>query len=95
MSLSAHGIRAGYRGHPVLSEVSLTVAAGGTVGLRGPSGSGKSTLVRVLALLHPPVDGHVEVDGERVDGARHRVAADVRTKSGCCSRAPERPVTRG
>ncbi|MDI6104772.1 ATP-binding cassette domain-containing protein [Actinoplanes sp. NEAU-A12] len=88
MSLTATGIRAGYRGHSVLDDVSLSIGAGETVGLRGPSGSGKSTLVRVLALLHTPDAGHVSLDGDRIDGARHRVPADVRTRIAVLFQSP-------
>ncbi|WP_328468696.1 ATP-binding cassette domain-containing protein [Actinoplanes sp. NBC_00393] len=88
MSLAACGVSAGYRGRPVLHEVSLSVAPGETVGLRGPSGCGKSTLVRVLALLHSPSGGHVILDGQRVDGARHRVPAQVRTRVGLLFQSP-------
>jgi ABC-type dipeptide/oligopeptide/nickel transport system ATPase subunit len=88
MSLVADGITAGYRGRHVLTAVSLSVAAGETVGLRGPSGSGKSTLVRVLALLHAPEAGHVSLDGERVAGVRHRVPASVRTRIGVLFQSP-------
>ena len=88
MSLTATAIRAGYRGREVLNDVSLTVAPGETVGLRGPSGSGKSTLVRVLALLHAPLAGHVTLDGVRVGGVRHRVPADVRTRIGVLFQSP-------
>jgi ABC-type glutathione transport system ATPase component len=88
MSLVADGVSAGHHGHRVLNGVSLTVAAGETVGLRGPSGSGKSTLVRVLALLHEPDAGHVTLDGERITGVRHRVPASVRTRIGVLFQSP-------
>lgn len=46
--LRATGVEKRYRG-PVLEGVSLALAEGRTVALRGPSGSGKSTLARILA----------------------------------------------
>jgi ABC-type dipeptide/oligopeptide/nickel transport system ATPase subunit len=88
MSLAAHGISAGYRRQPVLRDVSITIEAGETVGLRGPSGSGKSTLVRVLALLHRPDSGHVTLDGTRIDGVRHRVPSSLRTRTGVLFQSP-------
>jgi len=88
MSLVAEGVSAGYRGRRILTDTSLTVAAGETVGLRGPSGSGKSTLVRVLALLHAPDAGHVSLDGVRVSGVRHRVPASVRTRIAVLFQSP-------
>ncbi|GAA1657516.1 ABC transporter ATP-binding protein [Actinoplanes couchii] len=88
MTLQAHAITAGYRGRQVLSEVSLSVEPGETVGLRGPSGCGKSTLVRVLALLHEPTTGHVSLDGTPVTGARHRVPPQIRTRIGLLFQSP-------
>lgn len=88
MSLVADGITAGYRAHRVLTDVSLTIGAGETVGLRGPSGSGKSTLVRVLALLHAPDEGHVTLDGEPVIGVRHRVPVAMRTRIAVLFQSP-------
>lgn len=44
--------------HAVLDEVTLTLAAGRTLGLLGESGAGKSTLAMALiGLLHPPEVG--------------------------------------
>jgi len=48
---------------PVLEDVSLTVAAGETVGLAGPSGAGKSTLVKLVPRLYDVDAGAVRVDG--------------------------------
>lgn len=45
---------------PVLTDVSLTVAPGRTVGLIGENGSGKSTLLRLLAGASRPDQGLVE-----------------------------------
>ncbi|MEU3641825.1 ATP-binding cassette domain-containing protein [Lentzea sp. NPDC034063] len=87
--LTANGITAGYR-EPVITDVSLTVQPGQTVGLAGPSGSGKSTLARVLALLHKPFGGTVEIDGETVTGFRFK--ATQRTKIGVLFQQPRLSV---
>ncbi|MFN4222495.1 MAG: ABC transporter ATP-binding protein [Novosphingobium meiothermophilum] len=81
--LSINGIHAGYGpvdrqgrpAHPVLSDVSLTVARGGAVGVIGESGSGKSTVARVVAGLLAPTAGEVVLDGQPLAaslGARSR-----------------------
>ena len=82
-------ITAGYeRRKPVVSGVSLTVAAGEAVGLLGPSGCGKSTLARVAALLHRPETGTVTLEGERAGGWRHRAPRRQRTAYGVVFQQP-------
>jgi ATP-binding cassette subfamily B protein len=51
---------------PVLQDISVSVPAGGTLGLVGPTGSGKTTLLRVLARLYNPPRGTVFVDGHDI-----------------------------
>jgi simple sugar transport system ATP-binding protein len=46
--------------------VSLNVAAGEVVGLIGTNGAGKSSLIKVLAGVHEPSSGTVEIDGQPV-----------------------------
>lgn len=50
-------------GHPVLHDIELEVGPGEHVALVGPSGAGKSTLARLLAGVHRPDAGAVEVGG--------------------------------
>ncbi|NEE11105.1 ATP-binding cassette domain-containing protein [Streptomyces sp. SID7499] len=81
--LELRSITAGYtRNAPVVRDVSLTVAAGESVGLLGPSGCGKSTLARVAALLHRPDSGTLLLDGEPVRHWRHRAPRALRTAFG-------------
>jgi putative ABC transport system ATP-binding protein len=65
-------------GPPALDDVSLTVAAGEAVAVRGPSGSGKSTLLNLVAGLDRPSAGSVEVDGLRVDELSEAASARYR-----------------
>ena len=72
--LELRGIRAGYGGRPVLSDVCLRVPRGGIVGLVGESGSGKSTVARVAAGLLAPEAGEVLLNGHALSGRRSREA---------------------
>ncbi len=51
-----------------VSGISLTLAPRKTLAVVGESGSGKSTLGRMLALIEPPTDGHLAIDGVDVTG---------------------------
>lgn len=53
-----------------LVDISLTVHAGETVGLRGPSGSGKSTLLNVIGCVIEPSTGWMRLDGVPVYDGR-------------------------
>jgi iron complex transport system ATP-binding protein len=57
------GVSFGYGPTPVLSEVSLTLAAGEMVALLGRNGSGKSTLLSLAAGLRRPEAGEVRFAG--------------------------------
>jgi polar amino acid transport system ATP-binding protein len=56
----------------VLRGVTFDVGRGQVKVIIGPSGSGKSTLLRCLALLEPPDEGDVYVEGERLSGIREK-----------------------
>ena len=63
-SIEARQVRFAYReGHDVLHGVDLDVAPGSRVAVVGPSGAGKSTLGRLLAGIHPPRSGRVDMGG--------------------------------
>ncbi|MDX6279700.1 MAG: ATP-binding cassette, subfamily bacterial CydC, partial [Kribbellaceae bacterium] len=59
-------LNAGYDDHPVLRDVTLTVAAGSRLVVTGPSGSGKSTLAAVLLRFLEPTAGQVALGGTRL-----------------------------
>lgn len=59
---------AGYGGAQVLFGVNLKVDEGQLVVVTGPNGHGKTTLLRVISGLIPAWSGHVDFQGERIDG---------------------------
>jgi len=77
--LAARDVRFGYReGRDVLHGVSLDVSPGARIAIVGPSGAGKSTLGRLLAGLHRPGSGSVEMGGvELADLPPERVRQHV------------------
>ncbi|MGJ6968797.1 sugar ABC transporter ATP-binding protein [Streptosporangium sp. G11] len=68
------GIAKSFLGVRVLGGVDLDVAAGEVHAVVGENGAGKSTLMKVLAGVHAPDEGTVEIDGARVSFA-HPVEA--------------------
>lgn len=63
----------GYDGRPVLSAVSLEVAAGEFLALVGPNGGGKTTLLKLILGLITPQRGRVRVFGGPPAKARGRM----------------------
>ncbi len=51
-----------------VAGISFTLEERKTLAVVGESGSGKSTLGRMLALIEPPTDGHLAIDGHDVTG---------------------------
>lgn len=64
----------------VLDGVSLDLAAGETLALRGESGSGKSTLLHIAAALEPADEGSVQIDGTELVGLSEPRAAELRRR---------------
>ncbi len=72
--------RSARRTELALSDVSLSVRRGETLGIVGESGGGKSTLIKLLAGLTTPTEGTVRIDGHPVGGLNDRsnaMLADV------------------
>src|SRR4051794_38803649 len=64
--LELKGITKRFGAVNALNGVDFHVADGEVVGLVGDNGAGKSTLVKVIAGIHPPSDGEMYWDGQRV-----------------------------
>ena len=68
VGVEVHGLSISYDARPVLSDVSLTLAAGAVTALVGPNGAGKSTLLRAISGLQT-AEGAVTINGRNVDRA--------------------------
>ncbi|TCP50018.1 iron complex transport system ATP-binding protein [Tamaricihabitans halophyticus] len=76
--LSADRVSRTAGGRLILDTVSVTPAAGSTVGVLGPNGSGKSTLLRLLAGVLAPTSGLVTLDDQPLpEWGRRRLAKRV------------------
>ncbi|MFI9385553.1 ABC transporter ATP-binding protein [Kutzneria sp. NPDC052558] len=73
-ALRLTAVTAGYRGRPVVRDVSVHVPAGSWLAIIGPNGAGKSTLLKAAAGLVPSA-GEVLVDGKSVAALGHRERA--------------------
>lgn len=76
------GVRFGYGegSEPVLDGLDLVFEPGSTTAIVGPSGSGKSTILTLIAGLHQPTDGTVEiagVDAVQLDAGARRALSTV------------------
>ena len=63
-----------------VSDVTLHVGRGETLGLVGESGCGKSTLGRAVMQLPRPTGGHVNFDGQDLTTLKHEQMRQLRTK---------------
>jgi branched-chain amino acid transport system ATP-binding protein len=68
-ALEVSDICMAFGGAQVLSDVSLSVAAGAVTGLIGPNGAGKTTLFNVVSGLLEPRSGRVMIEGHDVTKA--------------------------
>ncbi|MFC4273832.1 ABC transporter ATP-binding protein [Achromobacter aloeverae] len=73
--LSVQGLTLKFGGLVAVNDVSFDVGAGEIIGLIGPNGAGKTSLFNLLVGLYRPTQGHIQLDGRRVDGRRPHVLA--------------------
>ena len=74
--LKLSGIHAFYGPVHVLFDIELEVGEGEIIALLGTNGAGKTTVLRVISGVLKPLRGHVEWNGERLEG--HRPAEIVK-----------------
>lgn len=79
--IELRGVSKTYAEHPVLSEVSLDIAAGEFIAIMGRSGSGKSTLLKIVGGLESPDRGQVKHGGMQLDRLSERARAHFRRAS--------------
>ena len=72
--IEARGLTKFFGSVIALSDVSLSVRAGEVLCLLGDNGAGKSTLIKILSGVHPPDEGELYVEGDRVEFASPRDA---------------------
>lgn len=57
-------------GRKAIDDITLEIAVGESLGIIGPNGAGKTTLIHLIAGLHHPQSGGVEILGESFDGRK-------------------------
>jgi iron(III) transport system ATP-binding protein len=76
--LEVSGLVRAFAGRRVVSDVSLTIAAGQVTCLLGPSGCGKSTTLRMIAGVETPDQGTIRIDGKPVFGPGRNLPPEAR-----------------
>ncbi|MFQ6392233.1 ABC transporter ATP-binding protein [Nocardia sp. KC 131] len=72
--LRVRNLGASVAGHPVLTDIDLTLSRGSALAIVGASGAGKTTLARVIAGLHREATGSLELRGRPIPvGPRRRI----------------------
>lgn len=74
--LEIRSLSAGYPGHPVLKNVSLSIPAGKVTILAGPNGCGKSTLLKAVTGILPHT-GRILLDGRDLTSLPSRELAQA------------------
>jgi lipoprotein-releasing system ATP-binding protein len=64
----------------ILTDISLSLAAGEAVAIVGPSGSGKSTLLNLIGALDQPTHGEVRLDDQSLGQLKEPQLAAIRNR---------------
>jgi ABC-type sugar transport system ATPase subunit len=75
--LQVKNIKKIFPGVNALTDVSLDFLPGEVHALVGENGAGKSTLIKIISGVYTPTEGHVYLDGRRVDIQSPRQALDL------------------
>src|SRR6056297_3188108 len=73
-ALSVRGLTVSYAEKPAVFSVDATFEAGAMTAIIGPNGAGKSTLLKACLGIVPRLSGDVELFGQPLEQARHRIA---------------------
>jgi len=76
--LQVRGVSKSFGGTPVLSDVSLSLAAGEVVSIIGENGAGKSTLAKIIAGIVQPDSGALTLHGSPISFSHPREALTAR-----------------
>jgi cell division transport system ATP-binding protein len=76
-------------GQIALNDISLEIASGEMVFLRGHSGAGKSTLLKLIALLELPTRGHIVVSGKNINQIKKSKIPYYRRRLGYITQNPK------
>ncbi len=77
LALNFQGIVKHFGGARALSGASLSIRRGTVHGLVGQNGAGKSTLIKLLAGLHQPDSGLIEIDGRAYETVTPHLAEEL------------------
>lgn len=76
------GLTVNFGRQPVLREISLSIPRGQTIAIIGESGCGKTVLLKHIIGLMFPTEGHVIVDGQKIDELTDRELTALRSRFG-------------
>lgn len=67
MSMKIENLKFSYGEHEVLKSIDFTAEYGEFLSVLGPNGAGKSTLFRCMLGILKPLEGHIEIDGKKIE----------------------------